>query len=166
MKQDELVVRLKEQFTKDLPNCDFETFDKEFLLSYNALKDGFVNPKTDRFVCTCIMDMCLSWNNYLQSLLIPNPHNPTNIEESNAFTEDEKHRFGQLISHTLAFSSENALLAMKMENRVEFIGRVSQFWLNTYKPELIEILAKLNKVWVDKSTEEKQDEPKHYGGTI
>jgi len=166
MNETVLLAQLDERFKKELPNHTFANLDSHFFISSAVLKEGFIGTSVERLVCSCIVDMYLSWNNYLQSLIMPNPHNSTNLEESNTFTDDEKYRFSQLISHALAYSSENALLSMKGKNRAEFINRASDFWEKTYKPEVIIALEKINKLWVEKSVEEQKKEPKHYGGTV
>lgn len=152
--ENNLIKRFEEEFEvmkKDLgfkPSLD--DIDNIFFLRDFILKERFVSRHLSRWMCTRIVETYMIWINYLHSLIAPNPAYLVSINESQAFTDKEREAIGRLISRIMVLIGKNTLTGITKDkiSETEFIDHSVRFWNETFKPEIIHILEKVNKKWV------------------
>ncbi len=143
---------LKKEMQLDL---ELEELDDIFFIRDYINQAGFVSEKLSRQICLRITDTFNSWASYLHGIIMPNPHNMINNTESQLFSEDEKQEIIQLMNEILAHTTKNVLNGLKKdkENEADFIRTSVDFWNNKLNPQMIKIIEKVNKYWIEKATE-------------
>ncbi len=151
--KEELLRELEDKFNitkKELKfKLSFEEIDSIFFIRDAVLSAGFVSENFSRQLCWRIFETYNNWNNYLHSLIIPNPQNMLNINESKMFNEAEKKEITQLIVGSMALMSANALVGLTKDRTKEskFINESVEFWRKTFNPQLIKVMEKINEGW-------------------
>ncbi|MEM3074399.1 MAG: hypothetical protein QW727_00425 [Candidatus Pacearchaeota archaeon] len=157
-----IIKEFEQEFTKLKKNlgfkADFETLDKEFFLSDAILDKGFVSKNLSSQIRGRIVEVIISMDNYLHSLIMPNPQNLFNINESKALNDNDKKEVTKIMSRAAYFVAKNAGLRFADDKKEEgkFIDEVSNFWHNKYKPFMKKILEKIEERW--KESDEKVKE--------
>jgi len=153
MKNQELLKELETEFTKLKKELKFksslEDIDKIFFIKDLILEKGYVSTKLSRQICSRIVDGFSIWNGYLHSLIMPNPQNMLNINECKMLNEDEKKEISNLLSKVVSLTSTNTLVGLtkKKSDEAKFIDDSVKFWKNTFSPELIKLMKKINEGW-------------------
>jgi hypothetical protein len=153
MNKKEILQELKEKFQetkKDLGfRPSFEELDGAFFIRDGVLSAGFVSERFSRQLCSRIVETCSVWNNYLHSLLMPNPGHILNMNESKMFSEEERKEIMDLISSSMAITSRNNVIGLKKNKKEEadFINEAFNFWNEKFRPATIKITEKINKGW-------------------
>ena len=156
MNKKELLKELEEKFKVMKRELGFkvslEEVDSIFFIKDAVLSTGFVSEVLSRQLCSRIVDTYVNWNNYLHSLIIPNPNNMLNINESKMFNEEEKKKITKLMTEIMALVSTNTLIGLTKDKSGEarFIDDSIDFWKKTFSPELIKIIKKINDEWSKK----------------
>ncbi len=142
-----------EEFKKDYGfKSTLEELDEAFHIRDSVKKDGFLSTRLARQVCYRIVENFMGWNDYLHSLIMPNPQNMLNISESKVFNGDEKKGITELMKTAMRISSKNGLNGLKKEKDEEakFIDESLKIWNKLFKPKLIEVMTKINNEWSKK----------------
>ncbi len=148
-----LLNELEEKFKKMKLDLKFksslEELDKIFFVKDSILKDGFVSDKLSRQICYRIMETYLGWNDYLHSLIMPNPQNILNLSESKIFSQEEKNEIVELMKKIMEINSKNGLIGLNGDKKMEseFIDNSVSFWEKEFKDKLIKIMKKINVEW-------------------
>ena len=152
--KEKLLQELKQEFEKTKKEIDFiptfEELENEFFLKDGILSTGFVSVKYSRQLCSRIVDIFNSWFNYFHDILMPNPANMFMSTESKIFnTENDKQKIWKLIKKGRALISLNVLIGLNKnkEQEKKFINQSYNFWINEFKPALIEIMKTVNTAW-------------------
>ncbi len=153
MNKKEILQELKEKFEEAKKELGFkatlEELDGIFFIKDAILSAGFVSETVSRQICGRIVETYSLWNNYLHSLLMPNPGHILNMNESKMFDEGERKQILELIHSSMAITSRNNLIGLNKDKKQEseFIDRALTFWKDEFKPEVIRITEKINKGW-------------------
>jgi len=156
MGKTELMKELEKKFAamqKELGfKSSFEDIDNIFFIKDSILSAGFVSDKLSRQVCSRIVDTYMSWTSYLHNLVLPNPQNMININESKMFDEREKKSIIELVTQITELTSRHTLIGITKDKKEEakFIDNAVNFWNNTFKPKLTEVMKKVNSGWAKK----------------
>lgn len=145
------ILRKKLNLTNSL-----EEFDQVFFFRDLILKEGYVSESLSRILARRIIDTYNSWVGYLHSLVFPNQANIFNLKESGFFTETEKGNIFKLITQIMAFVSTNSVIGLSKDTKkeAEFFQNSLIFWHKTFLPVMIGVTQKVNKGWIEISTEE------------
>jgi len=156
MEQDELLKRLKEEFElvrKELKfKATFDELNNTFFLQDTVLQQGFTSPRLSRQICGRIADLFWSWNNFLHSLIMPNPSSMIIMTESQEFGEQEKKEIIRLMTRVMAHVSANSIAGLTKDKKLEakFIDDSVALW-NELSPKLTELSKKLNTMWTERA---------------
>lgn len=157
MTNKDLIKELKENFEKMKNELGFEAsyedVERIFFIEDHILREGFVSEKLSRQVCARITELYMAWNNYLHSLIMPNPQNMLNMGESKIFNQDEKKEMTELMKKAMELSSRNSLLGLTREDdeQARFIDDAVDFWDDVFSVKLIEIMRKINDEWKEEA---------------
>ena len=168
----ELLKEFEKEFEKAKKELKFkatlEELDDIFFLKDYISKEGYISNKLSRQVCRRIVDLYLSWGQYLHGLLIPNPNSIVNMTESNAFDEEEKQEMTKLLEKLMLAANENNLISLNKDREAEkeFIDGSIALWKEV-KPKFEKITKKVNDRWEErikaKPKKEDQEFRKIYG---
>lgn len=153
MSNAELLKELKENFEKMKSELGFESsfedVDRIFFIQDHILSEGFVSKTLERQICSRITDLYMAWNNYLHSLIMPNPQNMLNMGESNIFDADEKREITELMKKAMELSSRNSLIGLTRDAKEigKFVDDAVNFWDDIFSVKMRDIMKKINKEW-------------------
>jgi len=156
MNKKELLEELEEKFKIIKEELGFksglEEINSIFFIKDAILNAGFVSESFSRQLCSRIVETYVSWNNYLHSLIVPNPGYLLNMNESKMFDEEERRKIMKLVGESMALISMNQTIGLTKDKKEEgeFIDNAVRFWKKTFKPELIKITKKINSGWKEK----------------
>jgi hypothetical protein len=139
-----------EQLKKELKfNATLEDLDKMFSIKDGILKDEFVSENFARQVCYRIVETYMGWNEYLHSIIMPNPQNILNMSESKIFSQEEKKEIVELMKKIMEINSQNSLMGLTKDKEAEakFIDNALKFWEMEFKPKIVAIMQKINQEW-------------------
>lgn len=154
----------KEKLLKELENefnklkselklkSNFNELEEAFSIKNFILKERFVSDNLSAQIRGRIVEYFNSAASYLHSLLLPNPQNIVNLNESKLFDSDEKKKIGELIGNCMYFSSRNTLLNLGYENKNKeeegkFIDGVLKFYQDSFSKEMIKLMKKVSENW-------------------
>lgn len=152
----ELLNEMKEKFEdikKDLKfKSSLEELNNIFYIKDAVLNIGFVSENFSRQLCARIVETYSNWNNYLHSLILPNPQHMINMNESKMFNEEEKKEIVAILTKSLALTSTNTLVGLTKDKQLEgkFIDDSVEFWKQDFHPKLVEFIKKINNGWKEK----------------
>ena len=153
MENEKLLQELNVNFQKmksDLGfKSSFEEIDKVFFIRDHILGEKFVSGTLSRQICSRIAALYSNWNGYLHSLLMPNPQNILNFNESKHFNHEERKEISNLISVGMELMSRNSLIGLTKNKREEgkFIDDAVKIWNKKFEKELAKIMQKVNSAW-------------------
>jgi len=153
MNNKELLKELEEKFAKMKQELGFEAnldkLDRIFFIKDHILREGFVSNYLSRQICFRIVDVYISWTNYLHSLIMPNPQNMLNMGEAKIFSQEEKMEITELIKKAMEISSRSSLIGLTKdeEDEAKFIDEAVDLWKDIFKMKLTEIMKKINGEW-------------------
>jgi hypothetical protein len=153
MEKEKLLNEFEEKFNKMKKELRFKTsledLDRSFFINDAILKEGFVSQNVSRQVCHRIVETFIAWNEYLHSLIMPNPQNILNMSESKIFSQDEKKEVMELMKKSMEISSRNSFIGLKRDSEEEgkYIDYAFYTWENDFKPKITDIMEKINKEW-------------------
>ena len=128
----------------------FEEIDEIFFIKNAVLDVDFVADRFSRQLCSRIVETYMNWNNYLHSLVMPNPQSMINMHESKMFSEAEmRKKIMDLITKAMALVSTNTKIGLTRDKKDEagFIDEAVRFWNEDFKPEIVKIIEKVNSDW-------------------
>jgi hypothetical protein len=151
-----------ESMKKELKfKATLKELDEIFFVNDFIHKEGFVSTNLSRQLARRIVELYISWAQYLHGLLIMNPNSLTSIAESQAFTEKEKEEHGKLFDRLMVISTEHTYIGLTKDKKREaaFFDSAVSLW-KEISPQLIEIMKKVGKQWDERShaKPKKQDE--------
>lgn len=131
----------------------FEELDRAFFLRDGVLRDSFVAHRIDRQVSSKIRDAYNAWLEYFHNLILPNPHNIINSNESKFVTEEDKKQMLKLMTDVMVLVSKNSIVGIKGDKKMqaEFFDESYKFWNSTFKPFAERIMEKVGKSWKEMS---------------
>lgn len=153
MNKKEILEELKEKFEEIKMELGFkaslEELNNVFFIQDAVLSAGFVSEKLSRQICGRIVETYSAWNNYLHSLIMPNPGHIINMNESKMFNEEERKNIMNLMASALALTSRNTVIGLTKNKKqeAEFIDNALKFWKKNFSSELIKITEKINEGW-------------------
>lgn len=149
----ELLKELEDKFNKlksELKfNSTLEEVDKYFFIKDLILERRFVSEDFSNQLRARIIETMINWDNYLHSLVMPNPQNLFNLNESKAFDQNEKKEIMKMMSRVAHFVSRNTLLRLTRSKKEEgkFIDESLKFWKEIYTPFFVKIMEKVESHW-------------------
>lgn len=154
MDNQQLLQELEEKFSAMKQeigfSASFSELDDTFFISDAILRDKFVSKRLSRQVCHRIVELFSSWNEYLHSLIMPNPQNMLNMSESKLFNAQEKKEIMELMKQSMEISSRNSVLGLQKAQEGQFIDDALALWNHTFKDKLTQIMKKVNQGWAGK----------------
>jgi hypothetical protein len=153
MEEEKLLKELERNFEKMKSNLKmksgFEDIDKIFYIKDEVLKDSFVSEDLARQILHKIVETYMSWNEYLHSLVMPNPQNLLNISESKIFDQEERKEILELIKKAMEISSRSSLITLTRDKEAEgkLMDHSVKYWNEEFKPKLVKIMKKINEEW-------------------
>ena len=134
MTNKQLIKDFEEKFKEIKIELKFKStlkqLDENFFLKDMILSDRYISDVLSRRICRRILDTFNGWNNYLHSLMLPNPGNMMNVFESKVFDEQEKEEILKLMRKVLAHVSNNSLIGLTKDKKIvaEFLDYSVEFW--------------------------------------
>ncbi len=150
---DNLFAEFNDEFEKLRKELGFKAslseLDEIFSLTDFILKFRFVPTNLSYQIRYRIVEYYNSSAGYLHSLLMPNPQNLVNLNESKLFNSDEKKLIGDLFAECMHLNSRNTLINLNPNKKEEgkLIDDAVKFWKGKFKPESEKIFRKVNKYW-------------------
>lgn len=145
----ELDIKFSE-LKKDLNiKYSLDDFDKIFSIRNLILKDGFVSDNFSSQLRSKIVEYFNSGASYLHGLLLPNPQNIVNLNESKIVTQDEKNKLGKLIGKCMYLSAKNTLINLDNNKSAEkeFFEEAFKFYNEEFAPEMKILMEKVSDYW-------------------
>lgn len=126
-----------------------DELDKIFFIKDYLLKEGYVSEKASRQVCYRIAETFMSWNEYLHSLIMPNPQNMLNLSESKILSQEDKKEIMDIMKRGMEICSRNSVIGLEKDKSKEaiFIDDAVKTWNEDFRPKLIRIMIKINQEW-------------------
>jgi len=153
MTKAELFKELETEFNK-LKNesglqSSLEELDKYFFIKDSILEKGFVSSNLSNQLRSRLIDVVVSWDNYLHGLVMPNPQNLFSINEAKALNESDKKEIMKIMSRAAYFVAKSGGIRLKKDKQAEakFIDEVLGFWKDTYEPLFLKLLEKIEEHW-------------------
>ena len=131
-------------------SVSLDEIDSAFFIKDAVLSVGFVSENFSRQLCSRMIDTFMSWNGYLNGLLMPNPSYMAGGMESKLFTsEEDKKEIWDLIKGSMKLGTTNNLNGLTKDKVEEgkFIDEAMNYWTNDFKPKLTKIVGKTSKGW-------------------
>jgi len=156
MNQKELMEHFDQEFDKVKKEVGFSQslneLDIVFFIRDRVCRDGYVSSQVSRVISSAIAEQLLSWSNYYHSLLIPNPQNINNVEESNMLSDEQKNELSSFMNKVMDLVSLNSLAGLKKDKVLEkeFIDSSYDFWTKEFAPALAKTMEQVNSGWKEK----------------
>tara|TARA_Y100000310_G_scaffold329383_1_gene399112 strand:- start:200 stop:700 length:501 start_codon:yes stop_codon:yes gene_type:complete len=151
--KEDILVELEKQFSRAKEELGFtsnlDELDSEFAISDLVLEKGYVSSDFSNQLRVRIIDVLINWDNYLHSLVMPNPQNLFNLNEAKAFNEKDKKEIVKMMSRVAHFVSRNGLvrLTRNKEEEAKIIDDALKFWKEIYQPFFVKIMEKVEDHW-------------------
>ena len=148
MEQTELLTNLDEKFAKLKKDfglkVNLDEMDRSFFVRDFVLKEGYVSESFSRQLCRIMAETLMNWNEYLHSLIMPNPQNLLNMGESKIFGKDEKEEIMDLMKKIMELGSRNSLIMLgeSKQEEAKFMDDAIVFWKDEFRPKIIKIVKK------------------------
>ncbi len=152
----EILKEFEKEFEKIRSELKFKAtlqeLDDIFFITDHVQKEGFVSKKLSRQISRRIVDMYVSWAQYLHGLLVANPGSLVSMIESQAFSETEKEDITRLLDQLMALSIENNIIGINRNKKQEseFIDKSVQLW-KEISPKLESVMKKTHGRWSERS---------------
>jgi hypothetical protein len=152
----DLVVTLEREFEKERKEwkikATLKEFDEIFFFYDFIQKEGFVSKNLLRQLTRRIVELYVSWAQYLHNILVVNPGSLTSMVESQAFAEGEKEEIGRLFDKFMILSTEHNIIGLTKDKKREaqFFDEALSFWKEV-NPTLMKIMKKVNQRWAERS---------------
>jgi hypothetical protein len=153
MKNNEILNELEERFNSEKKKFGFKAslddLDNAFYLKDSILKDEFVSENLTRQICHRIMESLMMWNEYLHSLIMPNPQNMLNISEAKVLSQEEKKQITEFMKQIMELVSRNSFIGLTKDKKAEakLIDEALSFWEKDFRQGLTKIVKKINEAW-------------------
>ena len=130
----------------------FKELDEIFFLQDYIQKEGFVSTNLSRQLSRRVVELYVSWAQYLHGILVANPGSLTSITESQAFSDEERHHIDRLFDKLMIISTEHNIIGLTKDKKREaaFFDRAVSLW-NEISPKLTEIMNKVSEQWEERS---------------
>lgn len=157
MDKQKIIAELEEKFRKVKEKQKFKAelneLDRIFSIKDAVVKDGFVSEDLLKQIRYRIVEVYIGWNDYLHSLIMPNPQNILNVSESKILSPEQKKEITELMKKIMEISSRNAIINLTKDNQLEakFIDETLEFWEKDFKRTLLMVLKKVNEEWAKKN---------------
>ena len=153
MENESLLKELEEKFNQLKKEFGFKSslddIDLIFFIRDYVLGQRFVSQALSRQICSRIVDTYAIWNNYLHTLIMPQPYSLFHNLESGLFDDAEKKEISTLIKKSMALITTNSIVGLTKDKKLEswFIDEAVNFWKKEFSPALIKIIKKINLGW-------------------
>lgn len=129
-----------------------EELDNVFYVKDQILKEGFVSPAFSRQLCWRISDTFNAWYNYFHRLIIPNPQSMVHLQESQAFTDEEKEKIMHTMAKLVLPSIKNTHAGVSRDKKEEanLINNSLKLWKEVL-PTILMVTEKTTKAWEEKA---------------
>ena len=156
MDNEKLLKELEKSFEKTKKEFKLKSnlgdLDRIFSIKDEVLKEKFVSENLAKQISHRIVEIYMAWNEYLHSLIMPNPQNMLNMGESKVFNQSEKKEIVEIMKKMMELSTLNSLIGLNHDTskQAEFIDESVITWDHEFKPKLLKVIKKVNKEWGDK----------------
>jgi hypothetical protein len=153
--REDILKELDIEFSKTREEFGFtsglDELDEHFFIRDLVLEKGFVSGDFSNQLRIRIIDVLISWDNYLHGLVMPNPQNLFNLNEAKAFNENDKQEIVKVMSRVAHFVSRNGLVRLTRDKKEEakIIDDSLKFWVEIYRPFFTKIMRKIENHWQD-----------------
>jgi hypothetical protein len=157
MTNQELLSELKTKFEgtkKELGlKYSFEDYNRIFFLKDMVLSARFVSEEFSRMLSRRVVDTYVSWNNYLNGLLVPPPGHVAMSTEAQLFNEQDHEKLFKLVAKIAKLINLNMLVGVTQDKKseAEFLNEAVRFWDEEVKQQLTPVIRKCHDNWVEKS---------------
>ncbi len=140
---------------------EYEDMDKEFELLYIVDIKEINYPL--RFVRRRMSDKIVSVCNMLQSIIQPNPGSLVSLQESSAFTKEEKQEMFNLLKDLMQQERQSLVLDITFDEKADaaFVSEAFLKWTQK-KSDILKIIQKIRDHW-KKSEEEIKPRDRYFG---
>jgi len=103
-----------------------------------------------------IVDMFNSWYGYFHGLMLPNPQSIPMHMEAQFFDDELKTQIQSLMHKTMHFMKKSSVVGLSRDKEKEarFVEEAFDFWKNTLKPKIVEIVDISEKKFLEESKKE------------
>ena len=151
---------IKEAFEKAKQEAgftsSFEDIDRIFFLYDFMQEKDFTSNKPARQIASRMTDVYSRIAEYLHRILMPNPHSLVVMEESKAFTDEEKKNVQKIFASVMELISRNSVNSMTLQDDGALIDDMVEYWKSTVETEVLEYFKKSNMIWKNNETPEKK----------
>lgn len=151
--KEQLLVELDKEY-KELKSShkikvSLEDLDQVFSIKEATLKEGFVSTRLSRQVCHRIIETYMGWNEYLHSLIMPNPQNMLNLSESKILNHEERKEIGGIMKKIMELVSRNNIISLTQDSKSEaiFIDDAIKFWKEEFTEKIGKVMERINNEW-------------------
>jgi len=152
----ELLKQFEREFEKAKKELKFKATLKElddiFYLKDFIMKENYVSDRVTRQIARRIMEVYISWAQYLHGIIMINPGSLINVVESQAFGEEEKEEMGKIFDRLMAITAENNIIGITKNKEKErtFIDGSLALW-REISPKLKDIMNMVYDKWNERA---------------
>lgn len=122
---------------------------KAFFIEDAVLSAGYVSPDLLQQLCSRISEVFMNWNTYLHGLVMPDPHNLIQMNESKLLSSEQKKMALSLMTQAMKLVSRNSLFHVNPDPTAQarFIDESFSFWITMYQPSLSVLVTRVFNGW-------------------
>ena len=149
----ELLEELEEKFEKAKSEigfkASFDEVERIFFINDAILKSGFVSESFSRQLCSRMVETYHSWLSYYHGLVMPNPQNIINLNESKFLDQEDKKGIMNMMSKIISLTDRNNLIGLTKDKKEEakFIDDAVEFWNSEFEAFSIKVMQKIVDGW-------------------
>ena len=157
MEQEKLLQELEKGFAAERERLGFKVtldeLDEVFFVRDAVLDAGFVSGNLSRQLARRIVETYMSWNEYLNGLMMPNPHHLLQATEHKLVDDETKKEAMKLMSKSMVLVSRNTKTGLDKDAADEgkWFDEVVPFWKETHLPVLDKIMGQVVKGWKEQA---------------
>jgi uncharacterized protein YggL (DUF469 family) len=158
VEQEKLMQELEKKFKEEQQRLGFKVsldeLDEMFFVRDVVLDAGFVSANLSRQLARRIVETYMSWNEYMNGLMMPNPHHLLQATEHKLVDDETKKEAMKLMSKSMVLVSRNTKVGLdkNVEDEGKWFDDVVPFWKETYLPVLEKIMGQVVKGWKEQAT--------------
>ena len=163
----DLLKEFEKEFEKTKKELKFKAslkgLDDIFFLKDFITKEGYVSDRLSRQVARRIVELYVSWAQYLHGIIIVNPGSLTNVVESQAFSEEEKGEMNKLFDKIMIISTEHNIVGLTKDRKREaaFFDDAVSLWKES-SPQLTKVMKKVSQRWIERSKAKPEKEDQEF----
>ncbi|MAE49751.1 hypothetical protein CMI48_02895 [Candidatus Pacearchaeota archaeon] len=157
MEQEKLLRELENGFAAEKERLGFsvtlDELDEMFFVRDSVLDAGFVSKNLSRQLARRVVETYMSWNEYLNGLMMPNPHHLLQATEHKLVDDETKKDAMKLMSKAMVLVSRNTNVGLTKDEKEEgkWFDEVVPFWKETYLPVLENVMGQVVEGWKEQA---------------